>query len=78
MSIGVHASNNKNSDSEKEDNPPKVSEMKGLRRPVKPLYRNELDLKATIVSHEDSDVEDNHKFIGQHTLKTLVKTTSNG
>ena len=37
-SIRVHASNNKNSESENEDYPLKASGSNDLRRPAKPLY----------------------------------------
>ena len=40
-SIGVHASNIENSDSENEDYPLKASGSKDLRHSAKPLYRNE-------------------------------------
>ena len=57
-SIGVRASNIKSSDLENEEYFLRVSEMKYLRHPAKPLYRDELNLDATIVSKEDSDEED--------------------
>ena len=47
--IGIRSSNIKNSDSENEDYRFKASEMKDLRHPAKHLYRNELDLDATII-----------------------------
>ena len=52
---GVRSSNIENSDSENEDYRLKASEMKDFRHPVKTLYRNELDLDATIVSKDDSE-----------------------
>ena len=60
-SIGVHASNFENTDSENEDFPLKASGSKDLRRPAKPLYRNEIDLDETMISNEDSEDEDYHK-----------------
>ena len=42
--IGVHASNNKNSVSEIENYLLRVSELKDLRHPDKPLYRSELNV----------------------------------
>ena len=55
--MGVHASNNERSYSENVDYPLKVSEIKDLRNPAKPWYRNELDLNATIISKGDSEEE---------------------
>ena len=48
-SIGVHASNIENSDSENEDYPLKASGSKDSRYPEKPLYRNEINLNETIL-----------------------------
>ena len=48
QSIGVHASNIKNSDSENEDHLLRVSGSKDLRLPARPLNRNEIDLDATM------------------------------
>ena len=59
-SIGVHASNFENSDSENEDYPLKASGSKDLRHPAKPLYRNEIDINETMISNEDSEEEDYH------------------
>ena len=53
-SIGVNASNTKNSDTENEEYRLKDSEMKDLKHPATPLQRIELDLDATMVSNEDS------------------------
>ena len=39
-SIGVHASNIENSDSENKDHPLRASGFKDLRHPAKPLYRD--------------------------------------
>ena len=61
-SIGVHASNTKNSDLEDDDYPLRPSDMKDLRHPAKPLYKIERDLDATVVSNEDSEEEDYHKY----------------
>ena len=41
MSIGVHASNNENSDSEYDDYSLRASKMKELKHPAKPLIQNE-------------------------------------
>ena len=57
-SIGVHASNNENSDYENDDFPPKVSKMKDLKHPADPLYQNESDVDVTILPDEESDVEE--------------------
>ena len=54
-SIGAHASNNENSDSENEDYPLKASKMKELKHPAKPLYESDVDV--TIHSDEESDAE---------------------
>ena len=56
-SIGVHASNIENPDSESEDFPPKVSKMRDLKHPAKPLFRSESDVDVTIHSDEESDAE---------------------
>ena len=66
-SIGVHASNNENSDYENDDFPPKVSKMKDLKHPADPLYQNESDVDVTILPDEESDaeeVEDYHMVTG--------------
>ena len=63
-SIGVHASNNENSDYENDDFPPKVSKMKDLKHPADPLYQIESDVDVTILPDEESEaeeVEDYHK-----------------
>ena len=56
-SIGVHASNNENSDSENDDFPLRASKMKDLKHPAKPLFRSESDVNITIHSYEESDIE---------------------
>ena len=56
-SIGVHASNIENPDSENEVFPPRVSKMKDLKHPAKPLFRSESDVDVTIHSDEESDAE---------------------
>ena len=53
MSIGVRASENKNSESEDEDNPLKASEMNELKRLAKSLYQNELNLQEEIIASEE-------------------------
>ena len=63
-SIGVHASNVENTDSENEDYPLKASGSKDLRHPAKPLYKNEIDLDETMISNEDSEEEDYHMVTG--------------
>ena len=66
-SIGVHASLNKNSDSENEDHPLRASKMKDLRHPAKPMFRAESDVDVTIHSDEESDaesLEDYHMVTG--------------
>ena len=67
-SIGVHASNNENSDYENDDFPPMASKMKDLKHPADPLYQNET-LDVTILPDEESDVEeveDYHMVTGAH------------
>ena len=54
-SMGVHASNIENSDSKIEDYSLRPSEMKDLAHRDKPLYGNEIDLDATIVSNDHSE-----------------------
>ena len=56
-SIGVHASNIGDSDSENDDYPLRASKMKDLRHPAKPLFRAESDVDVTIHSDEESDAE---------------------
>ena len=63
-SIGVHASNNENSDSENEDYPLRASKMKDLRHPARPIFHNESYVDVTINPEDESDaeeVEDYHK-----------------
>ena len=59
-SIGVHASYNDNSESENEDYPLQASKMRDLRHPARPFYESETNLDETMVSEEDSEVEDYH------------------
>ena len=59
-SVGVHASNIENSDSEDEDYPLKASKMKDLKHPAKPFYPNESDVNVTIHTDEETDDEDYH------------------
>ena len=66
-SIGVHASNNENSDSDKDVYLLRASKMKVLRHPVKPLFHNETDVSVTILSNEEADEdqeEDYHMVTG--------------
>ena len=59
-SIGVHASNNENSDSENDDFPLRASKMKDLKHPAKPLFRSESDVNITKHSDEESDIEEDY------------------
>ena len=59
-SIGVHASNNENSDSENDDYPLRASKMKDLKHPARPFFQNESDVDVTILSYEESEEEDYH------------------
>ena len=61
-SIGVHASNNENSDSEKDDFPLRASKMKDLKHPAKPLFRSGSDVDVTIHSDEESDIEKDYRL----------------
>ena len=64
-SIGVHASENENSDSENEDNHPiRASNMHELRDPARPFCQNRFELDGTLVSNEDSEEEDYHMVTG--------------
>ena len=63
-STGVHASYNENIDSEDEDYPLQASKMRDLRHPAKPFHRSESNLDRTLVSEEDSEVEDYHMVTG--------------
>ena len=77
-SIGVHASNNENSETEDEDFPLKASKMKDLKHPAKPLFRAESDVDVTIHSDEESDAEplreDYHMVTGAN--RTLHRQSS--
>ena len=64
-SIGVHASNNENSETEDEDFPLRASKAKDLKQPAKPIYGSDVDV--TIHSDEESDaepIEDYHMVTG--------------
>ena len=64
-SIGVHASNNENSETEDEDFPLRASKAKDLKKPAKPIYGSDVDV--TIHSDEESDaesIEDYHMVTG--------------
>ena len=60
QSIGVHASNNENSDSENDDYPLRASKMKDLKHPAKPLFQTRSDVDVTINSDEESDIEEDY------------------
>ena len=62
-SIGVHASNNENSDSENDDFPLRASKMKDLKHPAKPLFRCGSDVDVTIHSDEESDIEEDYHMV---------------
>ena len=59
-STGVHASYNENIDSGDEDYPLQASKMRDLRHPAKPFHRSETNLDRTLISDDDSEVEDYH------------------
>ena len=54
-SIGVHASNNENSDSENDDSPLRASKMKDFRHPARPFFQNESDVDVTLHSNKESE-----------------------
>ena len=74
-SIGVHASNTENSDSENDDYPLRASKMKELKHPAKPFFETETDLDQTILSNEVSEGEDYHKILYQIDLNTNQKAS---
>ena len=62
QSIGVHASNNENSDSENDDFPLRASKMKDLQHPAKPIFQSRSDVDVTI----NSDEEFYHNFLDRN------------
>ena len=70
-SIGVHASNNENSDSENDDYPLRASKIKDLKHPAKPFFETETDLDQTILSNEESEQEDYLNIMLTHYLHVL-------
>ena len=62
-SIGVHASNEGNSDSEQDDHPFRASDMRDLRNPARPFDQTKLNLDKTKISNEDSEADDYHNSI---------------
>ena len=62
-SIGVHAFNNENSDSENNDYPLRASKMRPLKHPAKPLFQSESDRGVTIHSDEDIDEEEDYHMM---------------
>ena len=69
-SIGVHASNNENSETEDEDFPLKASKMKDLKHPARPLFQTETDVDVTMHSDDETNSEtereDDHMVTGAH------------
>ena len=63
QSIGVHASNNENSDSENDYYPLRASKMKDLKHPAKPLFQTRSDVDVTINSDEESDIEEEYHMV---------------
>ena len=61
-SVGVHASNVENSDTEDEDYPIRASDMNELRNPARPFYKSIPNLDETVFSNEDSEEEDYHNM----------------
>ena len=56
-SIGVHASNKENSETEDEDFPLRASKMKDLKHPAKPLFQTETDVDVTMHSDDETNSE---------------------
>ena len=75
-SIGVHASNNENSETEDEDFPLKASKAKDLKQPAKPIYESDVDV--TIHSDEESDAEpiEDYHSLQQHWNKLFIFPTN--
>ena len=70
-SLGVHASNNENSDSENGYYPLRDSKMKDLRHPAEPFFQNESDIDVTILSNEESEEEEYHMVTGVGNIEGL-------
>ena len=62
-SIGVHASNDENSDSENDDYPLRAFKMRDLRHPARPVFHKESDVDVTIHSDEESDREEDYDMV---------------
>ena len=78
-SLGVHASNNEDSDSENDDYPLRASKMKDLRHPARPVFHNESDVDVTIHPDEESDaeeVEDSHSITAISTNLQIIDNIS--
>ena len=74
--IGVHASENDNSDSEIEDSHPiRASNMHELRNPARPFCQNRFELDETIFSNPDSEEEDYHSKQRFNVKNSLVYST---
>ena len=58
--MGVHASENKNSDLEEDDYPLRASDMKELRNLDRPFYQNIPNLDEKVISKEDPEEEYYH------------------
>ena len=72
-SIGVRASENENSDSEKEDNHLiRASNMHELRDPARRFCQNRFELDETLVSKEDSEEENYHNFTSNSSNSQVV------
>ena len=56
-SIGVHASNNGNSETENEDFPLRASKTKDLKHPANPLFQTETDVDVTMHSDDETNSE---------------------
>ena len=61
-SIGVHASNNENSETEEEDFPLRASKMKDLKHPAKPLFQTETDVDVTMHSDDETNSESEQEY----------------
>ena len=76
-SIGVHASNNGNSDSENDDFPFRASKKKDIKHPATPPFQSESDVNVTIHSDEESDIEEDHHMVtgaNNNSIDKVLKT----
>ena len=75
-SIGVHASNNENSDSENDDYLLRASKM-NLKHPASPFFQNKSYVDILIHSNEESEKEDYHNLISKFSRILSYCTSTN-